>query len=301
MIVRAPTPTEAVDTADADRLPAGLVLGAATLTVSDLARSVAFYETVVGLRVLARGGGAASLGGAGGAAILELVERAGATPKPRAAAGLFHVAILLPERRDLAVALARLRRRGVRLGASDHLVSEALYLDDPDGNGLEIYRDRPRADWRFENGRVRMATEPLNAPDLLALLAGDEDLDAPTPADTRIGHVHLQVGDLEAARAFWVDALGFAPTTTYPGALFVSAGGYHHHVALNVWSSRGGGAPPADSAGLRGFEAVLPAAADVAAAAARVSAAGFATDAVDGGFAAADPWGARIVVRAARA
>ncbi len=286
-------------TATSDRgaaLPAGLRLGVAELSVADLERSVAFYEDVVGLRTVDRRTGEAELG-AGGVPIVRLVEVPGARPKPRDAAGLFHVAILVPERRDLAVVLGRLARDRVRIGASDHLVSEALYLDDPDGNGLEICRDRPRSDWPYDAGRLKMATEPLDAQGVLSLLAPDEDLDAPTPAGVRIGHVHLQVGDLDQARAFWIDALGFELTTTYPGALFMSAGGYHHHVAANVWSSRGRGPAAEGSAGLRSFEAILPTQADVDAVATRLTAAGRRFETVDGAVRAAEPWGSTIIFR----
>lgn len=282
-----------------DVLPAGFALGAAELAVSDLARSVAFYERVVGLRAAARSADQAELGGKGGRTVLRLVERPGATPKPKDAPGLFHVAILVPDRRDLAVVLGRLMRDKVRIGASDHRVSEALYLDDPDGNGLEIYRDRRRAEWPFRDGRLAMATEPLDAENMLALLGPGDDLDAPMPAGTVVGHLHLQVGDLGTARAFWIDALGFELMATYPGAVFMSAGGYHHHVAANVWSSRGQEPAPAGSAGLIAFEALLPKADDVASVEARLRAAGWTADRKGDAVKVADPWGSTIVFRAA--
>lgn len=275
-------------------LPAGLRLGVAELAVADLGRSIAFYERVVGLRTLDRTLDRATLGGEGGPAVLRLVETLGAAPKPRDAAGLFHVAILLPERRDLAIVLARLGRDRVRIGASDHLVSEALYLDDPDGNGLEIYRDRPKAEWPYREGALRMATEPLATEELLALLDPGADLDAAMPAGTVVGHVHLQVGDLAAARSFWIDAVGFALTTTYPGALFMSAGGYHHHLAVNVWSSQNRGPAPAGSAGLRSFEAILPDAEAVDAVADRLRAAGVPSSRDGHALRATDRWGSTI-------
>jgi catechol 2,3-dioxygenase len=280
------------------QLPAGLRLGVAELSVADLGRSVAFYESAAGLRVSDRDARSATLGGQGGSAVLRLVETPGAQPKPPGAAGLFHVAILLPERHDLAVAFARLGQAGLLSGASDHLVSEALYLDDPDGNGVEIYRDRPEADWPYAEGQLRMATETLDQHGLLSLLAPGDDLQAPAPAATRLGHVHLQVGDLDQARSFWIDALGFALTTTYPGALFMSAGGYHHHVAANVWSSRGRGPGPEGSAGLRSFEAVLPNAADIDAVERRLRNAARCAERRDGGLRVSDPSGATIVFRA---
>ncbi|GLK78240.1 catechol-2,3-dioxygenase [Methylopila jiangsuensis] len=279
----------------ASTLPAGLALGVAELAVSSLPRSVAFYERVVGLRRLSQEPGVAELGGTGGPAVLRLVERPGAAPKPREAAGLFHVAILLPERRNLAITLARLVRERLRIGASDHLVSEALYLDDPDGNGIEIYRDRPRGEWTYRAGEIAMATEPLDAEALLDLLAPGVDLDAAQPAGTRVGHIHLQVGDLAAARAFWIDAIGFEPTTTYPGAVFMSAGGYHHHLAANVWASRGRGPAPEGSTGLLSFEAILPDAAAVEALATRLDARGVAYQRDEDALRVADPWGTTIV------
>lgn len=285
-----------VDAASASSyLPDTLRLGVAELAVSDLGRSVAFYEQVVGLRTVDRASHVATLGGTGGSAVLRLVETPGARPKPKDAIGLFHVAILLPERRDLAVVLARLARDRVRLGASDHLVSEALYLDDPDGNGLEIYRDRSKAEWPYRDGALRMATEPMAAQEVLAELSPGADLDAAMPAGTVVGHVHLQVGDLAAARSFWIDAVGFALTTTYPGALFMSAGGYHHHVAANVWSSRGRGPAPEDSAGLRSFEVMLPDANALDVVAARLEARGARSLRDERGLTAADPWGSTLV------
>ncbi|WP_020179718.1 VOC family protein [Methylopila sp. M107] len=280
------------------KLSAGMRLGAAELEVADLGRSVAFYEEMVGLRTHDRSGGRAALGGESGDVVLRLVEKSGARPKPRSASGLFHLAFLLPDRRDLAATFARLSSRGALTGASDHLVSEALYLDDPDGLGVEIYRDRPREDWPVVEGRLKMATNPIDAEGLLAL-ADDRNLDAPAPAGTRLGHVHLQAGDLGAAESFWIGALGLELTTTYPGALFMSAGGYHHHVAANVWASRGHGPAPEGVARLAHFEMLLPAAADVSAAAERLSRAGVAVKSETGGVSAADPWGSTVLLRPA--
>ncbi len=247
-----------------------LALGPLRLTVADLPGTAAFYERVIGLRRLTEGDdGAVRLGAAGEPALVELVADASATPRARGSSGLFHLALLVPDRRALAEALRRVAAAGWRLdGASDHLVSEALYLSDPEGNGIELYRDRPRDEWRrAENGELAMATLPLDLDDLLGELA---DADAPAdpravlaavPSDdpgmtvgTTLGHVHLQVSDLAAAEAFYAGALGFdVMVRGYPGALFVAADGYHHHLGLNTWSSAGG--PPADPAarGLRDF------------------------------------------------
>jgi catechol 2,3-dioxygenase len=203
-------------------------------------------------------------------ALVELIEDAAAPARARHSCGLFHLALLVPDRATLAQALRRVAAAGGQLdGASDHLVSEALYLSDPEGNGIELYRDRPREEWRrSESGELAMATLPLDLDDLLGELAGDggDSLDvrallaaAPAddpgmPAGTTLGHVHLQVSDLAAAEAFYAGALGFdVMVRGYPGALFVAAGGYHHHLGLNTWASAGG--PPADPAarGLRDF------------------------------------------------
>ena len=188
--------------------------------------------------------------------------------------------MLVPTRRDLAVALARLAQGGWRIdGASDHLVSEALYLSDPDGNGIEIYSDRPRSSWPHDaSGQLEMATLALDIDDLVGELSDapiDPDADAMMPAGTRIGHMHLQVAELEQIERFYSGVLGFdVMVDTYPGALFVSAGGYHHHIGFNTWNSRGGGTPPPGGAGLRSFEVKLGDSAALAAVLARVSAAG---------------------------
>jgi catechol 2,3-dioxygenase len=235
-------------------------VGAVSLTVADLDAQVAFYRDAIGLREIRRDGDAVELGAPGGdATLVSLVGRPDALPRPPRTTGLFHLALLVPSRTELARALHRVTGAGHGFtGASDHLVSEALYLDDPEGNGIEIYRDRPREEWTYEGGQLAMATLPL---DLERVLAGVRAGDAGNgmAPDTRIGHVHLQVAAIPAAKAFYVDALGFEPTVgRYPGALFVSAGGYHHHVGLNTWAGVGAPAPPAGSRGLRNVTIVLP-------------------------------------------
>jgi catechol 2,3-dioxygenase len=245
-------------------LPAETTLGPASLIVADLDRSVAFYRDVVGFHVLQGEGATATLGaGEDVTPILELTALAGARPKSRRTTGLYHVAILTPSRAALARALYHLAVSRYPLqGASDHIVSEALYLADPDGNGLEIYRDRPRSDWYDANGQFQMGTLPLDLDQLLdegATSTGERPwigLDA----GTRVGHVHLQVADLAAAVRFYTEGLGFETMVHLPemGAAFISAGGYHHHIGLNTWSSRGAPPPPPDAAGLRVFEIVVP-------------------------------------------
>jgi len=239
----------------------GTAMGAVRLTVGDLDGQRAFYRDVIGLTELEASDGTVRMGTGDpdDGAVVELVGTPDAPSRPGGTSGLFHLAILVPSRPDLARALQRVAEGGWRLsGASDHLVSEALYTSDPEGNGIELYRDRPRAEWQERDGVLQMATLPLDLDGVLGELRR-EDADAPMPAGTRIGHVHLNVGDLTAAEAFYSGALGFdVMVRGYPGALFVSAGGYHHHLGLNTWAGEGAPAPPAGSRGLREFEIVLP-------------------------------------------
>ncbi|MDA8067415.1 MAG: VOC family protein [Actinomycetota bacterium] len=285
--------------AQAQSIAAGTTLGLVALTVSDLDRSLAFYETAIGLVPERRPDGTVLLGGAARwPPLLSLTGDPEAAPRNPRNTGLFHFAILVPTRRDLALALVRLVRAGWQLeGASDHLVSEALYLSDPDGNGIEIYRDQPREQWRHDSGgQLAMATLPLDLDGLLAELGDGSQqalVDAPMPAGTSIGHVHLQVAELERTEQFYRGVIGFDVTVrSYPGALFVSAGGYHHHLGLNTWNSRGGQAPAPGSVGLRAFEVRLPDAAALAAVLARVDAAGVAREpAAEGAALVRDPSG----------
>jgi len=255
-------------------------IGAAHLTVADLDRSERFYRDVLGFRELARDGDTLALTADGATPLLELTELLGAPPKPARATGLYHFAILTPSRLDLARSLRQLAEMRYPLsGASDHLVSEALYLDDPDGNGIEIYRDRPRAEWPRMGGQIRMATDPLDVDGILAELERDDrPWDGLAPATT-IGHMHLHVADLKAAEAFYHGVLGFDIIVRYgPSALFVSAGGYHHHIGLNTWAGVGAPPAPAGSAGLRHFVVRLPDQAALDAVLARVREAGVAIE-----------------------
>lgn len=277
------------------RLPAETRLGAVRLQVSDLARSLAWYERVLGLRVLERSSAHATLAAHGdGAPLVELREQPGATPVPRRGRlGLYHFAILLPDRAALGRFVAHLSALGERAGASDHWVSEALYLQDPDNLGVEVYADRPRSSWRVEGGQLAMATEPLDLAGLVRAAGGEPW--AGMPAGTVIGHVHLHVGDLERAAGFYHDGLGLDKVVwSYPGALFLSAGGYHHHLGLNTWAA---GAAPAgeNDARLLEWEVVVPTAAEVAGAIASLAAAGHATE----GGVVRDPWGPALRIRAA--
>jgi catechol 2,3-dioxygenase len=286
------TPAASIDPATA--------LGPVRLTVSDLDRSRAFYERAIGLRATELDDGTIGLGPAGGPALVELRGDSTAPRLNRRAPGLYHLAILLPTRLDLAFALARLVQTQWPLdGASDHLVSEALYLSDPDGNGIEIYRDRPRTDWRYDGGQLQMSTLPLDLNDLVGQLRGATELQTEVPPGTRIGHVHLQVADVGEAEAFYHGVLGFDVVVRgYPGALFVSAGGYHHHIGLNTWHSAGAAPAPAGSVGLRSFTIVLPDERELAAVLGRVEAAGLSASRGAEGVLVRDPWGTGAVLTA---
>jgi catechol 2,3-dioxygenase len=279
-------------------------VGTVRLTVSDLARSSRFYEQAIGLSPTEHDDGTVSLGPAGGEPLVELRGDGSAPALDRRATGLFHLAVLLPTRADLALALIRLGRARWPLdGASDHLVSEALYLSDPDGNGIEIYRDRPRSDWQRTDGQLQMATLPLDLDDVLGAAmtpgAGAPHPPASMPDGTTIGHVHLQVADLADSEAFYSGVLGLDVTVRgYPGALFVSAGGYHHHIGLNTWHSAGAPPPPAGSVGLRSFELLLPDARELEAVLSRVRAAGLPVDdAPRAGALVRDPSGNGVLLR----
>jgi catechol 2,3-dioxygenase len=228
--------------------------GPVRLRVADLDSEREFYERAIGLSPIDSRDGVARLG-SDGTPVVELDHRADAPARAPRTTGLFHLAILVPDRAALAAALARAVRAGGRIsGASDHLVSEALYLNDPEGNGIEIYRDRPRAEWERDGGEIRMSTLPLDVDGLLAELREDEP-DSAMPDGTRVGHVHLNVADLDAAERFYSGLLGFDVTVRgYPGALFLSTGGYHHHIGVNTWAGPGAPAPAAGSRGLEWFE-----------------------------------------------
>ena len=276
------------------RLPAATQLGAVRLQVSDLDRSLEWYRRVLGLEVVGRTSGRAGLAPQGtGRTLVELHERRGATPVPRRGRlGLYHYALLLPDRPALGRFLHHLGEINERAGMSDHLVSEALYLSDPDGLGIEIYADRPRAAWRHQDRQLVMATDPLDVESVLA--AGGGEPWTGMPAGTVLGHVHLYVDDLDRAAKFYHAGLGLDRVVwSYPGALVLSAGGYHHHLGTNTWAA---GAPLAgeNDARLLEWEIVLPGTEDVRAAARSLEQAGASVES-DGGMATpADPWGTRL-------
>jgi catechol 2,3-dioxygenase len=274
-------------------LPSATHIGSVHLTVADLEAQRSFYERALGLRELERDGSTVRLGPDGGPVILELTGHPDAPRRPHGTTGLYHFAVLVPGRADLGQALRRVIESGWRFtGASDHLVSEALYLNDPEGNGIEIYRDRPREEWaRSDEGVIQMATLPLDLDGVLGEIEAAEPVPALMPAGTHIGHVHLQVANLRDAETFYSGALGFeVMVRTYPGALFVSAGGYHHHIGLNTWESAGGSPPPEGSTGLRSFELVLPTADDANLVADRAREAGAQVETRDGTAILLDPW-----------
>jgi catechol 2,3-dioxygenase len=233
--------------------PSFTLLGA-RLKVASLGRSQAFYAGLLGLVPAVWRPGELTLRAPGGASpLLTLVETPGAAPAPEDAPGLFHLAFLVPDRPALARVLRRLAEKQAPIGGlSDHGVSEAIYLADPDGNGLEIYADRPRAEWPGRPGKLEMYTRPLDVPNLLA--TDPESRAEGLPAGTRIGHVHLRVGDLAEAERFFAGKLGLEVTVRgYPGALFFAADGYHHHIGANTWGVR----PGARAAGAAGLDSVI--------------------------------------------
>ena len=272
------------------RLPDATHLGRVRLQVADLQRSIDYYERVIGLRMQTRTDTTATLTAHGDdRSLVELHEKRGVQPAPRRGAfGLYHFAVLLPSRDDLGRFAAHLASLGLRLGAADHGVSEAIYLTDPDGLGIEVYADRPSSDWQVRGRELAMTTEPLDLDDLVS--AGGRQAWNGAPTGTTIGHVHLHVGNLNAGEAFYHAALGLDKIVWgYPGALFLSAGGYHHHLGTNTWST--GPAATDEQARLLEWEIIVPSAADSAAAAASLTSAGYPTDAEGGAWTVRDPWG----------
>jgi catechol 2,3-dioxygenase len=270
-------------------LPDDFRYGAIGLAVAELERSLDYYERRIGLELLERREGRAVLG-AGGRRLLELEERPGASRVPQAA-DLFHFALLLPSRAALGRRLAHLIETGTDLtGASDHCVSEALYLRDPDGHGLELYRDRPRDTW-YVDGRLRMGTTALDLDDLLQAGRPEGEGRNRLAPGTVIGHIHLESSDLPRTTDFYVGRLGLAVTAERQGAVFMSVGGYHHHVAANVWGRKTQPAPPGDEhIGMLWYEMELPERGQLAALAQGLGQ----TEPADGMLAVTDPNGLAI-------
>lgn len=233
-------------------------IGLVSLTVADFGRSLPYYTRNIGLKLLSRDGQAATLGTAE-RPLLELVEQPGAI-LPRGTTGLYHFALLVPSRLELARTFKNLVDNETPLsGFSDHSVSEAIYLSDPDGNGIEIYRDRQREEWPRQNGRLQMNTLPLDLQSLVGELNGQSREWHGLHDGTTMGHIHLHIRDVDEAEAFYCDILGFERVMRYgPSAGFVAAGGYHHHIGLNTWAGKDAPPPPTGSAGLRFYQIVLP-------------------------------------------
>ena len=276
------------------RLPEETRLGKVRLQVADLDRSILFYERVVGLRVITREEDSVTLGPHDDdRAIVELRRYASARPvPPRGLLGLYHFAILLPDRAALGRFVAHLADVGVRAGMADHAVSEAVYLTDPDGLGIEVYADRPRDAWRYDELQIYMTTARLDTATLIRAAKGEKWTGM--PPGTVLGHVHLYVDDIDKAASFYHDALGFDKVVwSYPGALFLSAGGYHHHLGTNTWAA---GVPRAtdDDARLLEWEIVVPATADADGAAASLQAAGYPAKRDGKAWQTLDPWGTSL-------
>jgi catechol 2,3-dioxygenase len=275
-------------------LPDALRLGPVRLQVRDLPTSLDYYTTVFGLRPRRTSDTTAALHASDDPEpLVELVEQPDTAPlRANSRLGLYHFALLLPDRPALGRFLAHLARTGTRVGSSDHLVSEALYLRDPDGLGIEVYADRPRSEWRQVGGQLVMASEPLDSASVLAAARGEWWTGM--PSGTTMGHVHLHVGDVDTASRFYHEALGLDRTVwSYPGALFLSAGGYHHHLGLNTWA---GNAPPASDRDARLLEwrIIFPTLDDARAAAARIALAGHEIEESGGSWRTADPWGTTL-------
>jgi catechol 2,3-dioxygenase len=276
------------------RLPESTRIGRVRLQVADLGRSLVFYENVLGMRVIKRTADAVSLGPHGeDREIIHLHQLSSARPVPRRGLlGLYHFAILLPDRASLGRFVEHLAETGIYAGMSDHLVSEAVYLTDPDGLGIEVYADRPRDAWRYDERQLQMATNQLDVDDLVASAGGEPWTGM--PPGTVLGHVHLYVDDIGKAEAFYHDALGFDKVVwSYPGALFMSAGGYHHHLGTNTWAK---GAPPATNADARllEWEILVPTQKNADEAAKNVTAAGYKAKPDNGDWILTDPWGTSL-------
>lgn len=278
-------------------LPDDISLGPVRLRVADRARATAWLERILGLHPLEPSEGRSRHGTERGVPLVELREVAGLRPVPRRGLlGLYHYALLLPSRADLARFVVHLDERGERFGSSDHLFSEALYLTDPDGLTVEVYADRPRETWVYKDGEVVGTLDPLDLESLVR--AAGETRWQGVPAGTRLGHMHFYVGDLAAAERFYVHGLGFRVSTrVYPGALFAAAGGYHHHVGLNVWAAHQPVAGPAD-AGLDSWALVIPSEPEHAAIAGRMAAHGAPLERAGTASLARDPWGIAVRITA---
>jgi len=232
-------------------------VGQVNLKVQDLERSIAFYQEVIGFKVLEQTERKANLTADGKTVLLSIEQPNDVFPKQGRTTGLYHFALLLPKRSDLARIVQYFMEIGIQFGSSDHLVSEALYLADPDGNEIEIYIDRDPSEWNWHNGEVEMTVDPLNFPDLLS--GGKQQSWKGLPAETIMGHIHLHVSELKKTEEFYIKGLGFEVVNRFGAqALFISDGKYHHHIALNTWNGVGAPTPAPNSVGLESFHLILP-------------------------------------------
>jgi catechol 2,3-dioxygenase len=278
-----------------DPLPDGTHIGAVHLQVGDLERSLAYYTDVLGLRLLDAGSDNARLGSASAHELVVLHLKRGIRRAPRGGRyGLYHFAVLLPDRGSLGRFAAHLLRSGVQPAMADHAVSEALYLTDPDGLGIEVYADRPRSTWRTRGAELVMVTELLDLSAVIA--AGENEPWSGVPEGTTMGHVHLHVGDIDRADTYYHGLIGFDKTVwSYPGALFLSAGGYHHHLGTNIWSAGPSASP--DEARLLEWELMVPDANWIHRLEARLTTAGHPVSITVDGVRTVDPWGTQVHVR----
>lgn len=270
-------------------------VGEAALKVRDLDAMVAWYRAVIGFTEIGREDGRVTLG-AGGKPLLHLVHQPGAAIEKPTAAGLFHIAWLMPKREDLARWLVHIAMMQVPVtGFADHNVSEAVYLNDPEGNGIEVYSDRPKENWIWDGDLVTMGTQQLDIDSIVALTDTSKDNYSTAPDGLRIGHMHLRVGEIASGRAFYEKAVGLESTRgNRPDAAFLSSGRYHHHVAMNIWNSEGASRRKAEETGLDWFSLVTSDKAILDQQKERLKAGGFATNAIDGGVEATDPWGTKL-------
>jgi len=268
-------------------------VGQVRIKVKDLNRSLEFYNKVIGFQVLGRTDTTADLTADGKTVLLTLERPDGVADKQGRTTGLYHFALLLPARSDLAQFVLHLSDLNLSVGSADHLVSEALYLSDPDGNGIEVYRDRDPSEWTWNGSEVGMTTDPLNFRELLA--GANERTWNGLPGDTVMGHIHLHVSDLQETEQFYTQGLGFDVVCRYGGqALFISNGKYHHHIGLNTWNGVGAPGPAANSVGLESFAVVYPSEEARAGAVANLRGMGVAVSEEAEGFSVADPSGNRI-------
>ncbi|AKG74406.1 VOC family protein [Salinicoccus halodurans] len=263
------------------------------INVSDLNRAIEFYTESLGFSVLDKNDQSASLTTDGETSILSLYQPENAAPKGRTS-GLYHFAILLPERSDLAAITLQLANKNIRFGSADHRVSEALYLNDPDGNGIEIYIDRPAEEWNWHNGQVEMTTEPLDFENLLKSFDPVRPWNG-MPKDTVMGHLHLHVGDLSAALKFYTEGLGLDIVCDFAGqAMFMSTENYHHHIAVNIWNGPDAPAPDKNGVGLNYYVLRYPDETSRDAAITRLEKIGFDVTHENGKAFSADSSGSRV-------